>query len=136
MSFAVVDIEWTYGIPGDIVQLASIMYGDGFNEIKRFQCIVKTTRYRNKDLAFMNLTKEEIEAGLDIKSAVKRFSYWLGNCRNFIVWSKNTKQKLIYLINKYDLRHFGRILALQEEYNEYFSFFSFESCSLFFQKGL
>lgn len=125
MIFAVIDIEWVGGPLGNIVQLGGIMYDEYFNEKRRFYRIVKPCKYKEEDLAFMNLGKEDVESGVDINTAACEFRKWLGNCRKIVVWSEQTRVQLEKLLRRYATYHYARTTALQEEYKSFLGTRSF-----------
>lgn len=140
MDFAVIDIEWLNGPIENIVQLGAIMYDENFKEKRRFYRVLKPCKYKEKDISFMHLTTDDIEAGVDFRTAFRKFRHWLGKCRNFIVWSEQSRIRLEAIMRKYATCHFVRVTALQEEYKNFFCCFSFdricELCGIALKKPL
>lgn len=117
MKYAIIDLEWSGKPYENIVQIGGIKFDEKNKEISRFYKVVRpSVQLRQDELDFMHLSADEVNSGISITSAARQLIFWLGGCRELIVWSPDAQQMLYKFLCRYEDPMYHKITVLQYEY--------------------
>ena len=130
MNIVFLDLEWNNAYSklhakfvNEIIEIGAVKLDENYNEIDRFDIIIRsqiTNKLCGRFKNLTNITNEEMREGVPFDDAFKRFLSWCGNDFLTVTWSNSDIYTIVenfsLFYNKYPTNCFGDYLDLQKFY--------------------
>ena len=134
MSIVFLDLEWNnayskfhHRFVNEIIEIGAVKLDDQYNEIDRFDIIIRsqiTNRLGGRFKTLTNISNEEMREGVPFDEAVKRFLSWCGKDFLTVTWSNSDLYAIIenfqLFYNEFPKNFFETYLDLQRFYHSVF----------------
>lgn len=131
MSIVFLDLEWNNAYSkihkrfvNEIIEIGAVKLDDQYNEIDRFDIIIRsqiTKRLCTRFKSLTNISNEQMREGVPFDEAIKRFLFWCGKNFLTVTWSNSDLYAIIenfqLFYDKFPNNCFETYLDLQRFYH-------------------
>ena len=137
MNYILLDLEWDsayftkiHGFINEIVEFGAVKLSEDFNEIDRFNIIVRSSLTKKLSGRFKDLTgmtNEEMLSGVPFDEGLKMYKNWAGNDTITLTWSDSDLYVLydncMYFTSSENNAQIGKYADLQKFFHAELAFF-------------